>query len=183
MQWGFLEKDVYSCDVYHLRIRNANKTIDDVKGEHARGKSNSDVKALFINDKTCFFVPKGIGRFFKHLENLQIRNSALNEVSKVDLRPFSELIGLWLDGNNLKFLEADLFEFNRNLQFIDFRNNRIQTISADILDPIFNLREILFSGNVCISNDARNLDQLKDVTDKINEKCRITNDGKQKPDS
>lgn len=171
MQWGFMEKDVYSCDVYHLRIKNANRTIDEVKGEHGRGKSNSDVKAIFINDKTCHFVPKGIGRFFKNLENLQIRNSVLSEIAKEDLRPFTKLIGLWLDGNNLKFLEADLFECSQNLQFIDFRNNRIQSISADVLDPILNLRQILFSGNVCISSNARNLIQLKDVLHEINDKC------------
>lgn len=89
-----------------------------------------NIQGLFIAKAPLFkFIPSGIKRIFPNLKAIIIESSGLLCVNKEDLKEFgSSLQYLELFRNLLTFIDANLFEYNQNLTFINLSFNPLRYI-------------------------------------------------------
>lgn len=169
--WSYIG-EAYFCYPDVQPITTQNVIIDGLGGVHDSGKTDDDVTLFSIWNKTCHYIPRGIDRFYKNLEFIEFGKCGLRAVSGEDLKPFTKLKVIWMADNQLTTLGAGLFEFNRNLKSITFRNNKISLIDQTIFDPIEDLEKLQFSENVCVSKEGEGRNQVKEVIREVIEKCR-----------
>jgi hypothetical protein len=103
-----------------------------------------------------------------------IHNSGLTKISSDDLKPFPNLIELYLHKNKLTNLEGDVFKYNPKLQLISFNNNQITNIGPNIFAPMKNLREVYFSSNMCINKFSKTPADRFTLKKEIETKCPPT---------
>lgn len=121
--------------------------------------TNSDITGLFFNTCRLLKVPsKFISSNFSHLKALSIKSSKLREISRNDLKPLVNLEVLSLNGNDLKYLPADLFIDFKHLKSLSFANNKIQLVGLEIFDHLNGLNFVDLRGN-------ENFDVLMNVQD------------------
>lgn len=76
-----------------------------------------------------------------------------------DLRQFSadraDLIYASFNNNSLTVLEYDIFEFNRNIRYIDFSGNQIKYIDSTLIDidKIEHIESVNFLNSGCINQE------------------------------
>lgn len=158
----------YCCEVKNQAII-ISTTFNNTSNKHSPGKTNRDVRSVFINVCRMTLIPESLGQTFSNLMNLYINNSYLRSITKFDLVHFEQLERIHIIGNDIEFLPGDLFEFTRNVKYIQFGQNKIKYIGPKILEGL-DVRSVSFSGNVNINcwyyegklpNNAITLEQLK----------------------
>lgn len=132
------------------------RSVIEVGGEHMALKSNSDVLQVSIREKRVKFIPRHLGAYFPNLESLDMLNSGVEDVSRADLIGLPKLKQLYLQGNEVKVLENDLFAANPMLVFISFHGNPINHIGHGVFDNLTELTNIHLhgNGNVCLNSYA-----------------------------
>lgn len=132
-------------------LDRSNREISSISGNHLASKANADVKLVVISKSNCFYFPLGFSNFFINLEGIKFFKTKFKEVRKEDLKEFPNLRLIDFEGNEIEFLEANLFENNPKLRFIGVDNNKIAHIDAHIFD-IFaksDLDCLFLSNNTC----------------------------------
>lgn len=140
----------YACWVTtSVEITAKNSKIKSFKGFHLPGKSDSDVKVLFIQHTIVNFFPRGLSTIFPQLDALAVRDCGMKEITREDLEGLENLATLSLDFNNIKSLPNDLLRGMRRLRFVDFRNNKLEQVNPLVLEPIRHnkLKYVDFRGN------------------------------------
>lgn len=175
------------CDFYHgnfgftCNVQNSelNLTPDDreitgVKGYRLSGKSG-DVKVFHSDNKKFNFFPQGITKFYKNIETVQIYKGGLREISKEDFQQFGDKLKfLYLYFNEIQVLEADLFEFNKNLIEISFESNKIMHIEHGTFSKLENVQKMWMNFNLCTSENDFTEDpsMVFELMKKIEGKCQ-----------
>lgn len=163
----------YFCYLRSVKVETPNVLVFEVHGNHLSGKTSDEVNSIWIDHSPeCFYFPARFHHFFSNIKGLSITNTGLKAITREDLRNFPKLTTVWIYSNKLTTLGPRLFAFNTKLKFIDFGDNRIRSISADILDPIANLEKALFNKNICTGTDAMTPEALKNLEREILEKCQ-----------
>jgi hypothetical protein len=114
--------------------------------------SDDDVNTIKIDgssSSSSFFFPRGIENVFKNLNAIEVVETHLKEIHKCDMKPFPKLQFLSLHSNDLEVIEADLFKYNEDLEWIWLNNNKITHIDAKVFDSLSQLREIFLYKNPC----------------------------------
>lgn len=107
--------------------------IVDSKGYSLR-KSNN-ILGLWIKNAKVSFIPGNVKTIFPQLKALSVENSGLLTLDKEDMRQFGgDIIQISFFDNSIRALKGDLFEFNNNLEYVDFSSNPIEFIDARIFD-------------------------------------------------
>lgn len=164
---------VYYCQLIGIKVETPDTWITGVDGTHYDGKSNNDVDAISIEySPNCLFMPKGIEKFFSNVKALALTDSGLKAITADDLRPFPKLIDLQLYRNQLTTVGPGLLANNPKLINVYFHENRIRSISADLFDPIENLRHASFSENICINAEASTPEEFVALGKEVLEKCQ-----------
>lgn len=170
--WPRLGK-VYTCEAKVLSSDlEVGSALVNVTGTHKKGKSNSSVRFLSIND-TLPFIPSDVDKIFFKLKGVQMWHASLQTLSADDLKQFPNLEVFIVPGNNLATLDVDLFRFNKKLQWIDFRNNSIEQVGADILKKLSNLKDINFLNNPCINVHAKSSKAIEALMQQLTVQCPI----------
>lgn len=141
----------------------------DVSVSSVVDKNNSDfanlteVKEFVIHGSSIVkFIPNGISDKFPHLKAFKIYLSQLLSVGKDNLKGFGDsLENLDLYGNRITYIEADLLEYNTNLNYISFNYNPIRFIASEFflnLKKLKNVGVVWFGSAACI-------DQIFDDSD------------------
>lgn len=167
-------ENVYRCNVTVMNIEIADAVVEGVDGTHLRTKRSDDVNVFSIRNKPCRFLPSGIGSSFKNLEGLEIYRAGLKAITREDMKQFPNLKVLWIYANDLQTLPSGLLEHNTKLNYISFWNNNINSIAADIFNPVKDLYRVTLKENSCISRNAVNRTQIAELMLKIAEKCKPT---------
>lgn len=86
-------------------------------------------------------------KFFKNIAGLTINNSKLKKISQNDLKEFPKLKEIFIISNEVENLDSNLFEFNKSLKLVWIEGNKIKKIGAEIFDELhelifINIREI-----------------------------------------
>lgn len=122
------------------------------------------------------FMPKGIGKLLPNLEGIQISKAKLASIDIQDLKPFKNVIKLYLHSNELEVLDTNLFEFNVELRIVHLARNKLKFIGMNILEPLPKLEKAYFDNNPCINLQAASPHSLAHLKAQINEKCQLTNE-------
>lgn len=155
---------------------NDDREITEVEGQHLQGKSNSDVKAFYSNGNTVNYFPRGLTKFFKNIEKVQIAYGNLKEISKEDLKEFGDKLKVLIfQSNEIKIIDADLFIFNRNLEHISFAVNNIKQIGSGAFNGLQKLVKLELRENSCIFDSAEIMDpsNIAEIIKEVDEKCKI----------
>ena len=167
---------VYRCDVKHnLNISSYDDIkVDSTSGVHPSnlGYSNSYVKAIDIRNKLVNYFPKGFEKIFTAIQLILVNDCQLKHVNQTDLKPFTGLKVLDLEGNDLGILEEGIFDLNINLQWVSLSRNRILHVDLDVFDKLASLAFLSFGRNKCLSKDpAYDSTTVKELIVKIKASC------------
>ena len=188
--------NVYYCYVTSLDNSFDNMTIDGFTGVHVAGRTDNNVRGIWIEGTNTKYIPTNLG-FLSHLTTLIVRNSNLivikaenflgmqnleylelynNKLTSVPLDAFSTLIKLKylsLSFNQIEVIPYNLFSNNLNLERIDLDYNKIKFFGSGVFDQLTKLKVLYLSGNFCINENFRDIIQLKHV---LKSKCKNPND-------
>lgn len=167
--WARLNK-VYTCEA---QITEADGELQNVTGTHAKGKSNSSVRLLSVN-QTVSRIPRNIGNFFPKLKGIEFWRSELVSISADDLKGLKDLENFGVSGNKLMTIDGDLFRYTDKLEWIDFSDNLIRQVGSDLLTNMKKLKEVNFINNQCISIHAKSSKEIKELREKLPLQCPIT---------
>jgi len=150
--------DLYTCDVTNNPniINEQSAAVNSISGSHLTSKTNDDVAGLYLYNKVVNYFPKNLEKFFKILKLIYINGCGLKEVHQEDLKPFVDLVFLYLGNNAIEIIEQDLFAYNPNLDFISFDNNKIVHIDSNVFDNLDKLSCFWFAGIPCFGQQASN---------------------------
>lgn len=148
----------YSCDVASIQIvSKSERNVTWISGSHQAGKGNGNVQSLRINTKIMNYLPRNIEEFFPNLEAIQVWHTNLVEVTVDDFKPFGEkLIRVHFDHVEVAVVEADLFKFNPNLEFISFYFSKVRHVDNGAFANLNRLTTLYFESNPCINANAVN---------------------------
>lgn len=147
--WKYLDPS-YSCTITTLNVKRKS-SVTSTSGTHSDGYSDGAVKVIKIFEKACEVIPPGVGSFFPSVEGFSVQKSQLKTITSADIQQFSNLRELWLDDNNLEYLESNLFEFNPRVEYINCASNNIKYIGGSFLQNLPSLQDTTFSSNPCTS--------------------------------
>lgn len=127
-----------------ISSQNPESSVSSVVNEDGAPITNlSQLRAFSIGHAAIKFIPSGIKSKFQNLQALHIYNSGLLAVNKENLKEFgSTLEWIWLDGNLLTSIPADLFEYNMNLRQFVLNANPIRHIESAFFTNLKNLKVI-----------------------------------------
>lgn len=137
--------DVLSCTA----DRSMTSTIPGSVVSSVNHKNGSEVtnlaqiEGLVIANATVKFIPANLGAKFSNLSFLAIVYSGLLSVKKEDFREFGvSLRRIYLGGNKIISIDADLFEYNSKLILIRLFYNPIRYIEPDFFKNLKKLKDI-----------------------------------------
>lgn len=102
------------------------------------------------NQSRIDHLPPNLATFFPYLISLQWCNAYLKTISHTDLEPYPNLVLLQVGVNKIRKLHGNLFQGNRQLQYIDLGYNRIDEIGRGLFDGLNNIKSIILYGNKCV---------------------------------
>lgn len=163
--------DVYTCSVMDLNVQASDTNVAKVNGEHLDGKSNKDVLKLNIENQECIFLPHGFEKHFPNIEGLRVAASMLVELTQSDISVFPKLRNCDMFNNNIEVLERNLFEKNRDLEYLYFGDNRIRSVGYNILKPLTKIHTVVLQFNKCIDKNVYSPTEMTTFQQTLNEKC------------
>lgn len=137
------------------------------------GRTLDDVEWLHLNNRYLPIIPLNLADFFKNLNILWIENSLLTSISSRDLRPFPRLVYLNLLGNQLTYIDGNLFMYTPLLQVVDFDSNWINQIEHGLVTNLNDLTQLSFLNNVCINQEARGRSAVISLAAQLSVFCPI----------
>lgn len=168
--WSYIG-NAYTCYVKDAIISDDERILTEVTGIHQINKTDLDVLTLTLYKVNCPFIPKNIDRIFPNLEGLQFQYANTSTIASSDLRPFPQLKVLLFRSNGLRFLDADLFRYNPNIEWIDFFDNEIKFVGFNLLDGMTKLADVYFSLNTCIDRMVTKPSEIPDVKTELLYNC------------
>lgn len=175
----------YLCKVVELLIENENTQIQEIIGNHHKGKSNDNVNELSIVDQSIASFPVGFGRFFKNLKKILVRNSKLtsvddnsfqslqvthlilanNEIVHVSSEAFqklkSSLEAIDLSHNKISQLDTTTFNYLLKLKVLNLGHNKLQKLNGNIFVHNVNLEQLYLDNNKLKSINAYLMNNLR----------------------
>lgn len=142
----------YTCNNAIVSNVEDGAYLRGVYGQHESGKSDSDVKYLFILHVTHLAVfPRGIENFFPNLEAIYIGNSSITSLSGDELEPFGNLFWLSFSRNaDFERIPGNLFNSNPLMRHIQFYDNNIKHVGVNLFSSLTNLIFLDFRFNYCV---------------------------------
>jgi gas vesicle protein len=151
---------VYECipqNTLNIKSRES-AVINSNNGSHLSGMSNSDVAGFYSSgsSRVIEYFPRNLENIFTNLKMIWIWYGRLKEIQQSDLRPFSKLVRLNLEYNDIEFLEDGLFAYNPELAYVGFQSNKKIHIGSQVFDNLNKLSWLYLGGNTCINMNAGN---------------------------
>ncbi|KAG5676472.1 hypothetical protein PVAND_006304 [Polypedilum vanderplanki] len=120
------------------------------------------------------YFPKNLNEFMPNLYFIFIEKG-LVEIHKEDLKPFPQLLRLYLSNNKIQVLKKDLFIHNKNIEVLFLSNNKIFYVDANIFGHFKNLTLLGFLNNICESGivepPTNTLEKLNKLKENIIRSC------------
>lgn len=170
--------DYYQCSVLNANVTFSKecREVFGIRGFHSIGKSHNDVKQISFIGKTVKYFPRGITNFFKNIERVDIESASLKEITKDDLKEFGDKLKVlrFPTENQIEIIKADLFIYNKKIEWINLTKNKIKHIENEVFDHLENLQQLHLTDNPCTSSsdEAYERSNLMTVIQSIEEKCK-----------
>jgi Leucine-rich repeat (LRR) protein len=140
--------DDYSCDAKNLLVGAENSTMENVTGNHKRGKRNADVTALTIRNQNTKFLPNEIYKFFPNIRDLSVDNSKLSKLSRYPFKSLPQLVHLTINKNRIRQIDPTAFNDLPQLESIDLSQNYIEELPQKLFEELPNLKELNLADNM-----------------------------------
>lgn len=135
--------------------------------------NSTSINSFIIYYKKVFYFPSNISSHFPDLKLIAIVKSQLKEVTQSDLKPFENLIGLWLPYNQLETLEWNLFDFNKELKQIILIENRIKFIHSSTFAGVNRIKQLDLLANICVDEQGATEEDVVNILQHLKEKCEV----------
>lgn len=162
----------YTCIAKNFKTTLSDRTITEVKGVHGYGKTNADVKRLFIKKQSCSFLPQNIASHFPNLEILYVMNSNVQHLFDGDLDGLTNLKVFDVSHNPVEQLGKDFFKNCVSIEKISFYDCHLKVIDAKALDPLVNLKLGVFDNNVCFDSRGADASGIRELKAEIRRSCQ-----------
>ncbi|KAG5668257.1 hypothetical protein PVAND_016204 [Polypedilum vanderplanki] len=173
--WNFIGS-VYECHVSDLTITSLNTVITSANGTHYNSSMNHEKVTSFHSDsKDIHYMPHGLNKIFPNLVSILIANTHIKEIHQKDLEQYPKLKLISLYGNEIEYLEKDLFKFNTQLKYIFFHFNKINQIYPTIFDHLNQLECLFLSANHCVNKDKTDKSGVIELIKEVKENCLPSN--------
>lgn len=129
--------EIENADGYVLSVTKQaiSPSADEVKFQN-NDEFDSQVKSLHINQCTIPKFPRDILNDLSNLTRLTVMQSRLKSITKFSLKSFKKLKIVNFNNNELAFLPGDLFHFNRQLEEVHFKHNKVEFIGGKLLEGL-----------------------------------------------
>lgn len=159
------------------------KSLDEISDEAVaprdmleddwRKNLHDKVRFLSVGKSNLELLPKRIDFYFPNLEILQWYNGSLSAITADDLAPFPNIKHLYISGNKIVTLDADVL--SNNLQLVDIyaNNNLIDHVGKDLLRGLDGLKYVDFRNNPCIDVLATSTSQIEELNQQLPLNCPL----------
>jgi hypothetical protein len=146
--------------------------VTEIRGTpgHYYGQNDSTVEALWAMDSRIFEFPVGLGNFFPNLKVFVIYNSNLRTISSEALK-FPKLLYFAITYDRIQTLDGNLFANTPNLVQINVNVNEIEHIGHDLLTGLYQLKEVSFERNDCVSMKANTTETIQELNRQLPISC------------
>lgn len=144
----------YFCHAEHVAIESRNVKIKNVKGDHKRNLTNSDVTFLRIVDQSMEVLPRNLAKFMPGLKRVWIENSKLVEIEIGSLKGFIGIEELTIKLNFLKEFDDETFKDLTELQILDLSSNLIEKLPQKAFVSLTKLKTLNLSNNKLTALDV-----------------------------
>jgi hypothetical protein len=131
---------IYKCMVTDVKSLACYGRVIGIKGIHVEGKTNKDVHTLTMYDQQLEHFPRYLCSVFPNLRSVSIVGCGIKSISRLDFIGFEDVEKLMLNGNKIKTLAADVFEFAKNLEGVSFFANEIEFIDECTFEELKKLK-------------------------------------------
>lgn len=144
----------YAVDSYEVQKQNLieskwDKTLK-FYGDGITDESHHLIKSIYFEKCLMRKIPTGLSEIFPNLETLWINQCGLEVITKDDLAGFKNLKALLLPNNDLTSLPGNIFEENKFVEKLSFRDNKLASIGRNLLDPLLKVSFVDLRNNFCI---------------------------------
>ncbi|KAL7014476.1 hypothetical protein ACKWTF_015952 [Chironomus riparius] len=175
----YTDEDIYKCEVIGINRIASNGRVLNIHGTHPDGKSNADVNTLTIFDHQIENFPRYLCNFFPNLKSISVLCCGLKKLSKFDFIGCEGIEKLMLNGNLIKSVAPDVFEYASNLEIISFFMNQISFVPEIVFDGLKMLKYVNFKMNPGIDWCCKEFGRQRNLLAEIKEKLRKDFDAKQ----
>jgi hypothetical protein len=174
--WSVIGK-VYTCNVLSTDFSDNSTHITGVKGTHLSGKSNADVKVIEFGlsykcPENLHKIPKGFSNYFPNFIGLWLSGCQISTLNGDELDEYPNLQYYVHILSDLTSIPGNFFKSTPNMKNINFANNKIQNVGANLLDHLKNLQAVSFHGNSCINNYVYYASQVPALIEELRQKAR-----------
>lgn len=146
-------------------ITDENVNTINFEGKHVEGNGDEDVKQLLIDSQVMkFFPPKVLAKFLPNINIINIKQSELKKIRKIDFEPYTSLDTLIINGNVIEEIEANAFE-RLTLKELDLSYNNMTSLPEKIFSKMNKLQVLRLDFNELVTLDK----DLLPCTKKIKE--------------
>ncbi|KAL7013077.1 hypothetical protein ACKWTF_015179 [Chironomus riparius] len=130
--------------------------ITSMSGTHSNSKTSDDVEVFWASSIEVKYFPRDLKRKFKNLKGIIIYSCQLEEIHQEDLKPFNNLVSLRLQSNLIEIIEEGLFDYNSQLELVEFNEPKLIHIHANVFDHLSQLKYFWFQRVPCIAKEVDN---------------------------
>lgn len=128
-------------------ITQPNTTITGINTCSKPKGGEKEVEIFYAVAKIIRYIPSGFKEFFPNIWGLRLDNTQLKYVTKEDFKQFGTSLKMFTSYlNHIEFLEKDLFIYNTEIEYVNFRLNRIRYIDPAIFDNLKSLNNLWLDG-------------------------------------
>jgi hypothetical protein len=165
----------YACATKNTEFPS-DRTVTSVTGTHQAGKTNADVKAIYIRGhRTIAFFPRGLTNFFPNLAAIDFNQAAFDTLHGDELDEFGpRLLWLFMDSSNLTTISSRLFEATPNVVYVGFSFNlMLERVGRDLFTPldVTQLEQVGFDMSGCMNRVATNQFEIIVIIDELKMRC------------
>jgi Leucine-rich repeat (LRR) protein len=151
------------CIVYDLTVDSPDTNITSLEFSR-RWINHNEIQSFYVYQSPDFeYFPKGVENYFVNVKVLVVAYTGLKVLTQEDLKPLTKLRDLYVDNNQLEVIESDLFEFNTDIEVMNFSNNRIKTVGVNAFAPLKSIEHLNMQNNDCINKKGTNKKEIDDL--------------------
>lgn len=160
--------EVKNCYGKRMNVLVPDIEIDSVDNST---ETLNDVKGFWVTNEVCKYVPKKIAMFMPNLVAFGMEKTGLKSLSRFDLEPFPNIKRFAVYGNEIDYIEKDLFIYNTKLESVSLTDNNLMIIGSTFLEPLplLNWAQVEIK---CVRRTCENRDCIKSLTSDLNINCQ-----------
>lgn len=135
------------CKVEDLFIEYPKAKISKLNGVQ---DLNNTITVFFVDKQSIKFFPFQLSQQFPDLERIEIQQSKLVALHRMDFAGFSKLTEIVINKNNFSSVSDNTFDSTPELELLDLSSNNIVALPPKIFARLTRLHTLLLSDNLIV---------------------------------